>query len=49
MGYDSQCRRSKSDFEYIFIRIDAKEAVDGRESKQGDGYWNGKTKFPSSS
>ncbi|OMO52010.1 hypothetical protein CCACVL1_29428 [Corchorus capsularis] len=36
----------KSEFEYIFIRIDAKEAVDGRESKQEDGYWNGKTKFP---
>ncbi|OMP01128.1 cyclin-A1-1-like protein [Corchorus olitorius] len=27
----------KSDFEYIFTRIDAKEAVDGRESKQEHG------------
>ncbi|OMO78136.1 hypothetical protein COLO4_24823 [Corchorus olitorius] len=27
----------KSEFEYIFTRIDAKEAVDGRESKQEDG------------
>ncbi|OMO57231.1 Prenylcysteine lyase [Corchorus capsularis] len=30
---------TKSEFEYIFIRIDAKEAVDiGRESKQEDGF-----------
>ncbi|OMO50402.1 hypothetical protein CCACVL1_30462 [Corchorus capsularis] len=30
---------TKSEFEYIFFKIDGKETVDGRESKQEDGYW----------